>query len=877
LAAAALAVTLTAISWAGEPHQAVPKALQQAFDSVQRVRLDNGARLLIREDYSAPVVAVQIWVGTGSIHEQEHLGAGLSHSIEHMIFKGTETRGVGVMTRQINDAGGDINAYTTFDRTVFHTDLPARHWKLGLDALTDAVLHSTFPESEWAKEKQVIIREIAMGRDDPGRILGKLLWETAFTVHPYRHPVIGYEDIVSAVTRGDLQTFARKNYTPDNMIVVVVGAAPCAEVEAEVRRLLGSVPRRARAPVVLPEEPAQASPRFSRKTGAYTVSRLELAWPAVPLQHPDAATLDLLAEVVGSGRSSRLVQSVQEKKRLVSYIDAWSYTPRHMGLFGLSATFAPDKEGEVLEAIQAEVQSWTAGSFSKAEIVRARQMILTATLSGLQTMQGQAAGYASGEFFADDPGFSATYLRRLAGITSQDLVLAARKYLRPEWQTLVILSPEVAPVTNAAPTLQTTSVVTVQRRVLPSGIPLLVREDRRLPFVNASAVFRGGLLSEPDQRAGITRMMTELLTRGTSRHSSAEIAEMVESRGASLSGFSGLNSFGLQMRCLVGDAPVMLELMAECLTKPAFAVSEVEHQRNLQLATIAQESERPLFKAQQAVASQIFPGHPYRWTPNGTVESVRTISRKDILSHAERHLLAGNMVLAVFGDISAPDAATMAANAFRHIPPGSFHRAAISPPSPALPSRVDLTEPRQQAVAIVGFPGVSLTDPRYDTVTLIQTAMSGLSSDLSKEVREKRGLAYYVGAYNQSGIEPGVFALYAGIRTDSVNEVLNLYAQEIGRIAENGLRQDEIDRARNQLVADFEMGLQNPGGLAFTCALNEIYGLGADHVFSTARRLEALTADQVRETARSLLNTNRMATAVVFPAAPDAPSAPTSK
>ena len=301
--------------------------IEKLAEGVQRHQFDNGLVCIIKEDFSAPLVSIQIWVGSGSAQEGEYLGGGLSHLIEHMIFKGTPTRKPADIARQIDDAGGTINAYTSLDRTVFWVDMPAEHWPTGLDVLVDAVTHASFPENEWRREKDVVRREMAMGNDNPDRVLSKLLWQTAYRVHPYRFPVIGREDIFNSLTRDDLIAFFRRNYTPDNMIVTVVGSVKADSAQTAVESRFRGIGHRARLFPAQTAEPPQLSPRLERKTGVYNISRLEMAWHTVDLSHPDAPALDILSVIAGGGNSSRLNQKIKESLKLAFSIDAWSFTP----------------------------------------------------------------------------------------------------------------------------------------------------------------------------------------------------------------------------------------------------------------------------------------------------------------------------------------------------------------------------------------------------------------------------------------------------------------------------------------------------------------------------------------------------------------------
>ncbi len=847
--------------------------LRQSNARLERFTLDNGMIGLVKEDHSAPVVSVQIWVGTGSIHEGDQLGAGLSHYVEHMIFKGTPTRSKpGEIARSIHDLGGQINAYTSLDRTVFHADLPARHWREALEILGDAVMNPTFPEEECKKEKQVILRELSMGNDNPDHQLNELLWQTAFVAHPYRFPVIGYKEVFERMTRDDLAASYHRRYIPDCMAVVIVGDVPAAEAQAAMKQVFAPFLRRPSPPIVLPVEPPQQFARTARKTGAYTLSRLALAFHTVSLADRDAPALDLLASVTGNGQSSRLVQTIKETKKLVHGIGAWSFTPLYPGLFAVNAACDPGKEADAIAAIRAEVASWTEAPFTAAEIEKARRMMLVSELSTLQTMNGQASSYASGEIMVRNPRYGEVYLDLLQHVTAQDLQDVARRYLRPENATLVVVAPTG---TTAAVSIPPAAVrpSDVTRLSAPGAAPLIFREDHRLPFVYICTVFRGGVLSETETNAGITHAMAELLVRGTPSRSAEAIARAVETLGADLSPFAGHNSFGLQARCLSGDADELAGILADCLAHADFPAAELDKVRADQLASLDAQREQPMAIAQEALDTTLFPGHPYRWTPLGRHDAVAALDRNALVRHHRQYVVSGNMALAVFGDIS-PDRARQLADAIsRRVRVDQAPARTTVPPRPSLPARVEQREPKEQCIVLLGFPGVTIADPRRDALDVLDAAMSGMSSKLFETIRQQRGLAYFTGASQRMGIDPGLFMIYAGTRPDALAEVEMLMRHEIDRVSHDGIDAAELKRARRQLVADYDLRLQDNGSLAMTCALDELYGLGYAHELTTRQRIEAVTADEVRQAAASILNTNRLAVSIVLPVAP-AKSAP---
>ncbi len=837
--------------------------LKASNQGVRRLVLENGLTVLLKEDRSAPMAAIQFWVGAGSIHEAEHLGGGLSHYLEHMVFKGTPTRGPAQVSQEIADAGGDINAYTSNDRTVFHTSLPASRWQVGLDVLTDAVFHPAFPEDEWAREREVILREVDMGEDDPGRVMNRLTWETAFRTHPYRVPIIGWRDILVTMNRDDLIAYHRRHYSPDNMILSVAGDIPVDEMESAIRDRLEEIPRTTTEPVLIPAEPTQMAERTGRKTGPYEVTRIAWVFHATDLADADTPALDVLASVTGSGRSSLLVKRLREERQIVLDVDAWSYTPRDPGLFGISAECEPEKETEVIAALREEIARWQTEPFDMAQIERARREVIVGSIQELASMEGQASAMASGEFYAGDPRHTETYLEKVRGVTPDDLARVVRKYLRPENGSWAILAPEDEK--KASPKRGETSDLLIQSCTLSNGLRLIVREDSSLPMAYISLVLGGGLLAEDDGQAGISQLTSDLLTRGTSRHTAADLAEILEARAVSLSSYSGRNSYGLSAAGLSEDLPLMLETVAECLLDSQFPEEELEKQRALQLAALRREQERPMTHAQQMVRDAFFPGHPYRFSVQGSPDTLSSLTREAVQAHHRKLVGASNVVLAVFGDVNFDQVRHDVEQYFAALPNGTVPRWPALPPSPAAPLRTEKRLPFKQTVLVRAWPGIQAGDPREDAVSVLMDSLSGLSSDLFIEVRDKRGLAYYAAATHFSGPVGGLFMIYAGTTEEGRAEVETQIEAQTERLRRDGLRPEEFSRAIEQLLAEQARARQNNGGLAQQCAIDELLGLGYRHSLETAERLKKLAPEAVREAAETIFADIGDVTAVVMP------------
>src|SRR5947207_4707004 len=312
-------------------------------NTAQRWTLANGLTLIVQEDRSAPVASVQAWCATGSTTEDKHLGAGLPHILEHMLFKGTKTRSTNQIAQKIQDVGGYINAYTSFDRTVFWIDAPKDGVATALDVLADAMMNSTLPPEEYQKEQEVIRREFAMGMDDPDRMAGLLLFATAYQRHPYRFPVIGDIAIYNQLTQEQVMQYYKTRYVPNNLTFIVVGDVVAEKVRQQLTDLFKAYPEKSLQPVFVPAEPPQLGRREAHEEFPTELTHLSLAWHIPEVTNPDSPALDLLSTLLAHGRSSRLYRRVREEASLAFRIAAFSYTPGDPGLFGIDATLDPKK------------------------------------------------------------------------------------------------------------------------------------------------------------------------------------------------------------------------------------------------------------------------------------------------------------------------------------------------------------------------------------------------------------------------------------------------------------------------------------------------------------------------------------------------------
>lgn len=824
--------------------------------------LDNGLTIVVREDHSAPVVSAQAWCRAGSIHEGRWLGAGLSHVLEHMLFKGTTTRPGSRIDQEVQEAGGYMNAYTSFDRTVYWINVPNTGATVAVDILCDIMQHASLPEAELAKEMDVIRREMDMCHDDPGRHSSRRLFETAYTVSPYRYTIIGYSDIFNQLRREDIVAYYREHYAPNNVFFVIAGDVQTDAVIEQIQKAFANSPARPLPPTVLPCEPRQVALREISEDAPIELGHVHWSWHIPDVRHPDMPVLDVLAVLLGSGRSSRLYQQVRERKGLVASIEAWTYNPGGEGLAGVSAMLEPDKFAAASAAIAEEVERLQSGPVDDTELTKAVKQFVSATLAARKTMQGQAQDLGGSWMAASDLNFSARYLAAVKRITAADLQRVARQYLTTENCTRYALLPQgTAPVRPAVAASAAENAV--QPVKLANGLRLLLKEDHRLPFVEFRLVLRGGVLAETPANNGVTQLLSRMLMQGTASRTAEQVATEIESVGGSLDPYGGNNSFGVSAEVMNGDFATGLELVADVILHPAFPADALERERQIQLAGIKAQRDQVLSSAFRAMRRKMFGNAGYGLDLLGEESTVGRLDDEELRNFHRRRVCPENAVLAIYGDIQ-PDAVRAAVErVFGGWSRGDDDDGLAAGARAA--GRVTETRDKKQAVVVMGFPGTTLDAADRYALELVQEACSDLGSRLFLRIREKLGLAYFVGAQNFQGLVPGFFAFYVGTAPEKAELVEQELLAEAAQLRAEGLTGEELKRAKAKLVGQKKIARQDLGNQAMTHALDELYGLGYANSDAEDTHFEAVTVADTREAANRYLRAEDAVVAVVRP------------
>lgn len=845
-----------------------------------RLRLSNGMVLIAQEMHDAPVVALQAWIDVGSADETDDI-SGIAHLHEHMLFKGTEARGVGEIARAVEAAGGEINAWTSYDQTVYHLVLAAGELGLGVEVLADALRNSSFDPGELAREIEVVIEEIKRSDDSPSRRVSNALFALAYREHPYRRTVLGSEASVRSMTRERVLSFFESHYRPERTTLVAVGDFVTADLVRQAEAAFGgwvagkAAPHRPR-----PIEGAPTAPRATILRETVKEGRIALAWHIPGLHSDDAAALDALAVLLGNGESSRLFIETRRRRELVNDVYAYAYTPRDPGLFMAGAGLRSENVLAATQSILDEIYRLREHRVSDDELAKAKVVISSETAYQRETVQGEARRLGYYEVVAGDFAYEEGYRKRLEALTTDELRDVARRYLGSA-PCFVVQVPDAdqTPYETALPALvaerharaeahrpSTKRAPEVQRIELDSGATLLVRETSA-PVVAVRAVALGGLRWETLATAGLGTLFASVWGVATEELGPEALARRVALLGGSLSAFSGRNTVGLRGEFLADKGLEGLQLFCDALLHPVFIEAELERERNVLLERVRTRDDSPGGVAFELFAETLYPTHPYGLRMGGTETTLASFTLADVLAHRRRYLSPDKLVVAVVGGVDAGRSVDLLS---RELEEGKGEPLP-SPPQPDPPPRSTRAAAygldKKQAHIIVGGMGTTIhSDDRF-ALEVLTTILSGQSGRLFLDLRDRQSLAYSVSSSSLEGLDPGHVLVHMGTSPDKVEQAMAGLEHHLDRLRNEPPRADELERAQRYLVGTHAIDLQRSGARAMLNALGERFGQGFDDYRHYPGRVRAVTALRVQDVARRYLAPERLVRVLVGPEA----------
>lgn len=837
---------------------------------VSSFELESGMKVYLKKDDSSSLVALALTVGVGSRTEGRWSGSGISHLLEHLVFKGAHQGGTSEIGEKIEKFGGDINAFTTPDFTLYYISIPKQHLDVAIEVLYESVRELSFDDSSLEKEKQVILHEIQMGMDDPDRILQKFFWKTAYRVHPYRIKTIGYEDLLLKLTPKDVRDYFQEMYAPENTSLTVVGDIDEKDVLEAVRDKFGKIQRRSFSLPNIPSEPSVLRPRKEETFENIKLSRLALGFLVPGFGHPDMVAIDMLASVLGDGTQSRLYQRLQEESHLTRSVYASSPSLIDQGLFSIYAVYPDENQEKVEEGIQQVIEKIKKDRISEDELKRVKNQILSDFYRQLDSTDRQAFWIGMISFLAGDANYILSYLNQVESVTAEDVQNTARKYLNPNQSVTCLMRPKSM---EKKVSLEKTSASNVKafKETFKNGASLIIEEDHSIPLVSLQAVFKGGVIEENDKNNGLFSLMTSTAIRGTRKKSANQIFQIIESAGGSLSSFSDQNTFGFSLSIPSSSLKQAADILFEILQEANFPEDQILKQREQSYAKIQEVEESTMAWGMFQFKKSMFSHHPYRLLSYGSADSIKNITRKDLESAFEKYCRPDNMVLAVLGDISSADGDIIRKNIEHMAKPRQplvfeKHEQEFKKLSP-----VHQFKEQNQSLVMIGFPGVRIQDEDRYALEILAGTLSGFGSPLFKTIRNEMGAAYYVGAMNLFGLDPGAFIIYAGTDPDHEKEVAEVIGKSIEDLKAKEVSEEDIFRAKNQLIADHARELQILSSKAREMARMEIYGLGAESLEQYESRIQAVQSGDLLRIAKKYFDVSKRLNFTISPAASQKP------
>ena len=835
---------LTAVFAFTLPLGAMAKAAENNTNTTD-FTLDNGLKVILVENHRAPVASMLVWVKVGSASERSH-EYGMAHVFEHMLFKGTKNRGPGEIAREIEASGGNINAYTSYDETVYYINIASRFTDRGLDVLADMVFNPTFDPVEFEREKEVVLEELRRGEDNPNRQLSEKVFSTAFKVHPYGRPIIGYLDTVKSFHSKNAVDFHKRWYKPGNMLLVVAGDFDANQVRSFIQKTFGTYPSGTVPEDKRPVEPPQKDLRTAILRLKVETASLRMAYHIPESSSDDIVALDLLGMVLGDGRTSRLYREIKRNKELAHSVGSGTYTPKDPGLFVIHSMLDPDKALPVLEASLHEIEKLKAQGVSNEELARNKLLMRSYFVHSRATMSGEARVAANFEIFDGDYRAKEEYLAKIDRLTSEDLVRVAKKYLKPDNLTVGLMLPEkaepdlteksiAAAVEKGSAPVNAAAKESVKKEgfkkfTLENGAKLLVKEDHSLPLASFRVAFLGGLRYETPDKLGLNNMLAEVWDRGTTRLSPPELARETENMAAVIASFSGRNSFGLEAEFLSDYIDKGMDLLVEVLTKPALDQAEVERAKPAILAALRKRNEQSASQAFRMYAETMYKGHPYARDTLGTPETVAGLTADDLRGFYEKYAKPGNAVITVVGDVDAGHIKDRFEKLFK-----DWTGKAAAPPQIGSPEKWEglrtesLKEDRQQAHLILGFPAPGMKSPDRYPLEVLNSILSGQGGRMFIQLRDKQSLAYSLSSFYSAGLGPGSFGLYIAFDPSKQAEVDKGLEKLIRDIVDNPPTDEEVRGAKEYILGAYDIGMQKTSAQAAEATFNVLYDMGLDY------------------------------------------------
>lgn len=895
----------------------LPALAQPRTYDFREKTLSNGLRVVTLEDASCPIVAVQVWYHVGSKDEAPDR-QGFAHMFEHMMFRGTDRLGPKDHFDFIRKTGGECNAFTAFDNTTYVNVAPSNQLEMLLWLEAERLASLKIDAGGFETERRVVEEERRLGLNQPyGSVPEKLLPEL-FAKHPYRWSPIGQIPHLRAATADELQAFWDKFYVPNNATLVIVGDIRHDAAHSLAEKHFSWIPRCPEPPRVTELEPEQTAPKsvvIQEESGPVPIAGI--AFRTVPQGHADGPALEVLANILGQGESSRLMREVVRKQKLAMIALAGAFQMEQAGFLGAGAILSPFGDAEkAFAALDAEIAKLKAEDASANEIEKAKNALLKGRVTAQLTVESKANRLGSAATFEGGPGAANDDVAKYRAVTAADVRRVANAYCVDSRRTTVHIKPtlggmlktifgggkgapedegaappgaealagpratptgpkaaakrpaglpEKAPVAAALATFPRAERET---KTLGNGLRVIVIPNREVPFVTMTLGLMAGASTENPERPGAASMACAMLTKGTKSRSADAIAEELDRLAIGIGGSAGHDSATVTASALsdrFGDA---MKALAEVVLEPTFPADELETLRGQTSSGLMIQERQPAYQADREMEKLVFGDHPYSRPAGGTLADLKKLSAEDLAAWWTRHARPDAAVLLVAGDVTSEAAFAAAESRFgAWAKPAEEAAATPAPAFPApRPTRIFLVDKKGavQSQIRVGHLGITRAHPDHVTAEVMDQVFGGsFTSRLNAKLRVEKGLTYGISGGFSPRRDGGAFVISTFSKTPATAEAVRTILDEVKRLLVDAPTPEELDAARSFLTGKFARDRETPQDVAQDLWLLESLSLPADYHETFVKGAAATTSEQVLAAAKKLVNPATLAIVVV--------------
>ena len=863
----------------------------------QEVTLKNGLRVIMHEDHSTPIVAVNVWYHVGSKNEVTGR-TGFAHLFEHMMFQGSKNYDADYFT-PLQEAGANINGSTTSDRTNYYEVVPSNFLELALFMEADRMggLLDAMTQEKLNNQRDVVKNERRQRYDNQpygtaSERIGAIMFPQG---HPYNWSVIGSLDDLSAASLEDVKGFFRQYYVPNNASLVIAGDFQPKQAKQWAEKYFGQIAKGSAVTRPNPARPALDKEIRVTVEEAVPLPRVYMVWHSVPQGDKDEAALDMLGSILSNGRGSRLQSSLVYEKKLAQNIGAFNGTREVAGTFQVTATASPKKTLEEIEKeINVEIERIQKTPPSADELSRSLNQIESGTIFGLQNILGKADALNSNATFFGKPDLFQKQLDEYRAVTPADIQRVANTYLtknRLVMSFVPVKGDTMAPKMNAAANKPTSvsddkkkgatdssklpkagadpkfNLPAIEKAKLSNGLEVWTVRQNELPIVSMNMVFKTGGTFEAAEKSGVSQMTATLLDEGTKTRSALDIENQLQAIGASLNANSGWDSTGVSLSTLTKNLDQALNIYSDVIVNPTFPETELETVRRRALVGFLQRKSNP-----NAISNVIYDrvlygkDHPYGRQLSGDETSIKNLSRNDLVGFYESTYRPNNAVLIVVGDVESKTLLPKLEKAFANWKPGTVLSGTLPTAQTREKAGIYLVDKPNaaQSVVSIGQIGVSRDNPDYFPLQVLNSTLGGSFSRLDMNLRENKGYTYGARSNFTMRRGAGPFTASADVQTAVTKESVMEFIKEIKGIrGEIPITAQELESNKQRIIRGYPRGFETVGQISGQLSNLVVYGLPDSYFNEFISKVNAVTLEDVNRVANKYLTPDKLAIVIV--------------